>query len=286
MPFPCCAERVHHACAEPSGPHSAWILPVPSPALTRPLRGSPAATQRLGTAEPGGPTWPAVVGHHGSPVGLEALGRADQPRRPARSLALAALCRPSRSTAGVAAEPLDRGRAARPVAHHRRGRPAASRTGSTCRCPQLCGTPWTAEAQFRRDTGSSSTGGPVDTSRSCPQECAQVGEIRPDAGPGRRTSHGCGRVVARDFAADLGFPRFGRDKWPGTAHTGRPSCTRHGDEQWATRGVEVDEQRSLCTAVELSTCRQRTDADHPQRANRPGGHLTCGKGPGPQLPHV
>ena len=96
----------------------------------------------------------------------------------------------------------------------------------------------------------------------------------------RRTPHRRWRV------ADLAFPGCDRNKWPGTRRTGRPSCTRHGDEQGATRGVEVDEQRSLCTAVELSTCRQQADADHPQRANRPDGHLTWAKGPGPQLPHV
>ena len=126
--------------------------------LRGPSGGHRPRSRPPGIVEPRGLTRPAVVGRRGSPVVLgDPQG---PPRRKPR-----------------------RGAPARPVAHHRRGRPAASGTGSTCRCPQLCGTPWTAEAQFRRDRGSSSSGGPVDTSRSCPQECAQVGEIRPDAGP-------------------------------------------------------------------------------------------------------
>jgi hypothetical protein len=101
-----------------------------------------------------------------------------------------------------------------------------------------------------------------------------------------RPPHNGGTLTTPPQRADLAFLPVHRDPRPRGRRTGRPSCTWHGDEQGATRGVEVDERRSLCTAVELSTCRHKLDADHPQRANRPGGHLTCEKGPGPQLPHV
>ena len=113
-----------------------------------------------------------------------------------------------------------------------------------------------------------------------PSRC-RSGNAAPAPPPARQR-----RQWGTRYAAELGFRPIRPADPRTTTRTDRPSCTRHGDEQGATRGVEVDEQRSLCTAVELSTCRQQTDADHPQRANRPGGRLTCGKGPGPQLPHV
>ena len=257
MQFPCCAERVHHACAGPSGPHSAWILPVPSPALRRP----PPAS---GTAEPGGATWTAVVGRHGSPV-----GRGHPPRLPPRTSDEVLRRVRLRTTDDVVRLPPGPGRH---VAVH------------SCVQPRGQRKPCSDASEARHPPAIRSTRREVvprnvhRLGRSVP---VPVGNAAPDPPTPRQRTRRRARYVA-----DLAFLHQGEDRRPTTRWWGRPSCTRHGDEQGATRGVDVDEQRSLCTAVELSTCRQQKDADHPQRANRPGGHLTCGKGPGPQLPHV
>ena len=219
------------------------------------------------------------MGRHGSPVDLE----------PASTLALAVRWPPSRSTAGAAAAARGRGAPARPVRTTDdvvRLPPGPGRHVAVHSCVQPRGQrkPCSDASEARHPPAIRSTRREVvprnvhRLGRSVP---VPVGNAAPDPPtPRQRTRH-----RAR-YVADLAFLHRGEDRRPTTRRTGRPSCTRHGDEQGATRGVDVDEQRSLCTAVELSTCRQQKDADHPQRANRPGGHLTCGKGPGPQLPHV
>jgi hypothetical protein len=47
----------------------------------------------------------------------------------------------------------------------------------------------------------------------------------------------------------------------------------------------VDGDADVCTAVEMSTCRQQDDAGHPQRANMSTATLTCAVEGSPQLPH-
>jgi hypothetical protein len=47
----------------------------------------------------------------------------------------------------------------------------------------------------------------------------------------------------------------------------------------------VEDDADVCTAVEMSTCRQQDDADRPQRANMSIRALTCAVEGSPQLPH-
>ena len=131
----------------------------------------------------------------------------------------------------------------------------------------------------------------IDSSRSCPQECAQSGDGRVPAGSRLVTSTRRPPGVTlrnrsgADPAADLG----GRDATPRKAlvSTGRaPSPpTGPGDRPWADGGRTVDGATTRCTAVEMSTCRQQEAADSPQRANSPIRPPTCAKGLVPQLPH-
>jgi hypothetical protein len=48
----------------------------------------------------------------------------------------------------------------------------------------------------------------------------------------------------------------------------------------------VDDGDRRCTAVEMSTCRQQVDGDHPQSANRVIRPLSSAKRRRPQDPHV
>ena len=142
----------------------------------------------------------------------------------------------------------------------------------------------------------------IDRSRSCPQECAQPGEIscrRDDGrspGPdrrlrptGARAPGTLGHHAALTCADALSTRHRKRSR---RCQPGRFRATPHGcagavvGERGATAGEAGERRRRRCTAVELSTCRHSRDGDHPQRANRATSVATCGKRLGPQLPHL
>jgi hypothetical protein len=143
----------------------------------------------------------------------------------------------------------------------------------------------------------------IDRSRSCPQECAQPGEISCPPShprsphPGRcllRSRAPAGRRPRHEHRAELGG-------CPPPTHPGcrctaaaRP-CAGSGSAdvprrvvggRGATEGEAGDGGRDRCTAVELSTCRHRKEAERPQPANRVNCAPTCAKSLDPQLPHV
>ena len=167
-----------------------------------------------------------------------------------------------------------------------RGPAVTSSTRSTCSCPHLCGSLGRTESQHCGLIDTLRSPIAVDVSRSCPQTCAQVGEIsHPVRGRRprrhvRRPTSSCGSHDA-DLqergvtAVERPDPRKGTEcRW-----------ARTGDEQGADRGQDVDRRGARCTTVDLSTCRQQEDADRPQPANSPVRPLSCGKGLVPQLPH-
>jgi len=131
----------------------------------------------------------------------------------------------------------------------------------------------------------------VDRSRSCPQECAQAGEI--SCPPGHGGSSGRRRRLVLlsppgglRTALTCGDASFAPDRAT-CPPAGLPGgWARPGDPAGRHRGHGVDTAGCRCTTVEMSTCRQQEDADRPQPANRLIRRLTCGNGPDPQLPHL
>jgi hypothetical protein len=137
----------------------------------------------------------------------------------------------------------------------------------------------------------------VDTSRSCPQTCAQVGEIscasaHPGSSEPDRTA-GTSPALASSAAP---YPSLtcvdAPNRADGPAAADRSPRTpvllrtRPGDRAGRRRGQGVDGAGRRCTTVEMSTCRQQEGAHRPQSANRAIRALTSGKRLDPQLPHV
>jgi hypothetical protein len=133
----------------------------------------------------------------------------------------------------------------------------------------------------------------VDTSRSCPQECAQVGEIscvpRHKWSPSLRSAAAGGRSVVPNRNGSVALTcAFATAVSPSRGRVGsrRPAWARPGDFPGVDRGQQVEERRPRCTTVEMSTCRQQKDADHPQSANRAITAVTSANVLRPQDPHV
>jgi hypothetical protein len=112
----------------------------------------------------------------------------------------------------------------------------------------------------------------VDRSRSCPQECAQVGEISAPRGrrrprvtcPGGRAGHSFDS--SPPDVNPPGDQRFRRE----TAGKGRvwrrpasSTWARTGDDRGVDRGWIVDKRPDRCTTVESSTCRQQDTGPRP-----------------------
>jgi hypothetical protein len=131
----------------------------------------------------------------------------------------------------------------------------------------------------------------IDRSRSCPQECAQAGEISCPLGHGGSSGRGRRSVLLSPpgrlrTALTCGDTSFAPDRAT-CPPAGLPGgWARPGDPAGRHRGHGVDTAGCRCTTVEMSTCRQQEDADRPQPANRLIRRLTCGNGPDPQLPHL
>jgi hypothetical protein len=130
----------------------------------------------------------------------------------------------------------------------------------------------------------------VDWSTSCPQRCAQVGEISPR--PLTRRDDRLGVSTASSTPgdpcrspADLPVRRTAGGRGP-VVGTQRPrTWVRTGDGRWGTGGQDVERRRPMCVTVEMSTCRHRSPPVHPQSANMSTSALTCADGLDPQVPH-
>ena len=133
-------------------------------------------------------------------------------------------------------------------------------------------TLWTGAVPCRRVVMTLRTVTCVDRSRSCPQECAQVGEIVSPSGAGRpewAPTRGCAAPSFGLSGPDVN-PLFDQDISEATAFepgiTPRPARSTWafpGDGQGVGRGEGVEYRRPLCTAVDPSTCRQQDTRRRP-----------------------
>jgi hypothetical protein len=130
----------------------------------------------------------------------------------------------------------------------------------------------------------------VDSSTSCPQRCAQVGEIsprpltrrhdRPEM-PTAPSTPGDPRPCGPDL---LVSPIGGR--WPPSARRRAPGPGYGlGTDPGGSRGQDVERRRPVWGTVEMSTCRHGSPPHRPQSANMSTRALTCADGLDPQDPH-
>jgi hypothetical protein len=130
----------------------------------------------------------------------------------------------------------------------------------------------------------------VDWSTSCPQRCAQVGEISPrpltrrDDRPGASTVSSTPGDPCRS-RVDLHLRCIAAGRGRASARSGPAPGHELGTDAGGTGGQDVERRRPMCVTVEMSTCRHRSPPVHPQWANMSTWALTCADGLDPQVPH-